>query len=61
MDEQLRNLITERILRADDAAHTALSIMTSSKMPKQVFHVDFSELNKQFILFFWGGGEGWSR
>ncbi|MFH4983913.1 hypothetical protein AB6A40_010622 [Gnathostoma spinigerum] len=52
-DEAYRELVEDRILRAADAACTTLMIMTSPKMPKQIFIEDAIDrtiqLCKQFL------------
>uniref|UniRef100_A0A915M9B9 Nipped-B protein n=1 Tax=Meloidogyne javanica TaxID=6303 RepID=A0A915M9B9_MELJA len=46
-DEAFRELIDERLLKSVDAALTALCIMTSRRMPKQVLVEDVFELSVQ--------------
>uniref|UniRef100_A0A915BWJ3 Nipped-B protein n=2 Tax=Parascaris univalens TaxID=6257 RepID=A0A915BWJ3_PARUN len=52
-DEAYRELVDDRILRAADASCTAMMIMTSTKMPKQVYIEDTIDrsiqLCKQFL------------
>ncbi|KAL3116765.1 hypothetical protein niasHT_004266 [Heterodera trifolii] len=47
MDETLKELIDERVLRSVDASLVALCIMTSKKMPKQVLIEDIIERSVQ--------------
>uniref|UniRef100_A0A183CFS0 Nipped-B protein n=1 Tax=Globodera pallida TaxID=36090 RepID=A0A183CFS0_GLOPA len=47
MDETLKELIDERVLRSVDASLVALCIMTSKKMPKQLLMEDIIERSVQ--------------